>query len=115
MQRPTNAASSMLRNAPDPLASRMPGTIMKTEEAGVEEERVMSTVPSTSMLRWSSPFATTACAMPLAVREHKLRKPLGIDGLNHAAMLSGHRLGGEHSVDDRFFDAFHGGQKQRVQ
>ena len=61
MNSPTTAASAMLRNAPDPLVIRRPGTTVKTDEAGVDTDNVISRLPSTLMLRWSLPLVVTAC------------------------------------------------------
>src|ERR1700735_1823027 len=61
MNSPTTAASAMLRNAPDPLVIRRPGTTVKTDEAGVDTDKVISRLPNTLMLRWSLPLAVTAC------------------------------------------------------
>jgi hypothetical protein len=61
MNSPTTAANAMLRNAPDPLVIRRPGTTVKTDEAGVDTDKVISRLPSTLMLRWSPPLPVTAC------------------------------------------------------
>jgi len=34
---------------------------VKTDEAGVDTDKVISRLPSTLMLRWSLPLAVTAC------------------------------------------------------
>src|SRR6185437_5232011 len=48
------AATSMLRNAPEPAWEITPGTITKTDEAGVTEESVNSSAPNTRMVRFSA-------------------------------------------------------------
>jgi len=53
----------MLRNAPVPACWMTPGTITNTDEAGVTDESVSSSVPITRMLRLSLRGAPVAGAV----------------------------------------------------
>ena len=48
------AAAQKLSNAPVPAWATIPGTMMKTDEAGVSEESVISSAPNSFMLRVSA-------------------------------------------------------------
>ena len=50
----SSAATSMLRKAPVPACEITPGTITKTDEAGVTDDSVRRSAPITRMLRFSA-------------------------------------------------------------
>ena len=54
MNTPMTAANTMARNEPVPAVAMMAGTMMKTDEAGVTEDRVMNTFPSGLISRTNS-------------------------------------------------------------